>query len=148
VRVSDIVLVRPGEAHSDRRVVTQGSSHVDRSMVTGEPARLQEGRARRLRATVSNQRLFVSRHPRQRRYDARRHHPRSRAGAGAKRCRFRRWSIRVTAVFVPLFSPSRLTFVVWMLIGPERASHALVNAVAVLIIACPAPWGSRRRRRS
>ena len=50
---------------------------------------------------------------------------------------------RVTAVFVPaVFAVAALTFLVWMLIGPEpRLTYALVNAVAVLIIACPCAMG-------
>ena len=50
---------------------------------------------------------------------------------------------RVTAVFVPaIFAVATLTFLVWLLVGPEpRLTHALVSAVAVLIIACPCAMG-------
>jgi len=127
VRVGDIVLVRPGERIPTDGVVTQGASHVDESMVTGEPTPVAKRPGAAVTgATVNGSGAFSFRA--------------TRVGADTTLAGIIRM---VAAVFVPaVFAVAALTFVIWMLIGPEpRLTYALVNAVAVLIIACPCAMG-------
>jgi heavy metal translocating P-type ATPase len=144
VRAGDIVLVRPGERIPTDGVVMRGASHVDESMITGEPAPVAKTAGSAVTgATVNTTGAFAFRA--------------TRVGAdtflagvirmveqaqGAK-LPIQALVDRVTGVFVPIvFAVAAATFVVWMLIGPEpRLSFALVNAVSVLIIACPCAMG-------
>ncbi|MGJ0394408.1 MAG: heavy metal translocating P-type ATPase [Methylocystis sp.] len=144
VRVGDIVLVRPGERIPADGVVTAGSSYVDESMVTGESAPVAKTSGANVTGATVNGAGALS-------FRA------TRVGAdttlagiirmveqaqGAK-LPIQAMVDRVTAVFVPaIFAIATLTFIVWMLIGPEpRLTYALVSAVAVLIIACPCAMG-------
>ncbi len=144
VRVGDVVLVRPGERIPTDGVVQRGSSHVDESMITGEPAPVAKAEGAAVTGgTVNGAGAFA--------FEA------TRVGAdtflagvirmveqaqGAK-LPIQGLVDRVTAVFVPVvFAIAAATFFVWMLVGPEpRISFALVNAVAVLIVACPCAMG-------
>ena len=144
VRVGDLVLVRPGEQIPTDGVVTHGASYVDESMITGEPAPVAKsaGSPSHRRDRQHQRRLYVARDPHRRRYDARRHHPHGRAGAGRQtadsgdgRSRHRR--LRPGRLCRRDADVHRL-----VAIGPEpRLTYALVNAVAVLIIACPCAMG-------
>ena len=144
VRVGDIVLVRPGEKIPTDGVVTQGASYIDESMITGEPAPVaKQAGAQVTGATVNTTGAFAFRA--------------THVGAdtflagvirmveqaqGAK-LPIQQLVDRVTGVFVPVVLViAALTFTVWMIFGPEpRLTYALVNAVAVLIIACPCAMG-------
>ena len=144
VHVGDIVLVRPGEKIPTDGVVTRGESYVDESMITGEPAPVKKSEGATVTgATVNTTGAFAFRA--------------TRVGAdtflagvirmveqaqGAK-LPIQALVDRVTGVFVPVvLGVALLTFAVWMLIGPEpRLTFALVNAVSVLIIACPCAMG-------
>ncbi len=145
VRVGDIVLVRPGEKIPTDGVVTQGASHVDESMITGEPAPVakQAGAASHRR---DGERLPAP-SPFARRVSAPTLlSPASSAWSSRRRapsCRSRRSSIASPPCSCRRCSAiAALTFTVWMSIGPEpRLTYALVNAVAVLIIACPCAMG-------
>ena len=139
------MLVRPGEKIPTDGVVTRGSSYVDESMITGEPAPVAKSEGAAVTgATVNTTGAFAFRATRVGADTTfGRHHPHGRAGAGRETCRFRRWSIASRASSCrSIWASPLLTFVVWMLIGPEpRLTFALVNAVAVLIIACPCAMG-------
>ncbi len=144
VRVGDVVLVRPGERIPTDGVVLRGDSHVDESMISGEPAPVAKTAGSPVTgATINGTGAFA--------FEA------TRVGAdtflagvirmveeaqGAKLPIQARVD-RVTAVFVPVvFAIAAATFCVWMVVGPEpRISFALVNAVAVLIVACPCAMG-------
>jgi len=144
VAVGDIVLVRPGERIPTDGVVTSGASYVDESMITGEPAPVSKTTGSAVTgATVNTTGAFAFRA--------------TRVGAdtflasvirmveqaqGAK-LPIQALVDRITGVFVPVvLGVALLTFAIWMLIGPEpRLTYALVNAVSVLIIACPCAMG-------
>ena len=144
VSVGDIVLVRPGEKIPTDGVVMRGESYVDELMITGEPAPVKKSEGAAVTgATVNTTGAFAFRA--------------TRVGAdtflagvirmveqaqGAK-LPIQALVDRVTGVFVPVvLGVALLTFAVWMLIGPEpRLTFALVNAVSVLIIACPCAMG-------
>lgn len=144
VHVGDIVLVRPGERIPTDGVVTAGSSHVDESMVTGEPAPVAKAAGAAVTgATVNGSGAFSFRATRVGADTTLAGIIRMVEQAQGAKLPIQAMVDRVTAVFVPaIFAIAALTFVVWMLIGPEpRLTYALVAAVAVLIIACPCAMG-------
>ncbi|WP_424361190.1 heavy metal translocating P-type ATPase [Methylocystis parvus] len=144
VHVGDIVLVRPGERIPTDGVVTSGSSYVDESMVTGEPAPVAKAAGANVTgATVNGSGAFSFRATRVGADTTLAGIIRMVEQAQGAKLPIQAMVDRVTAVFVPaVFGVAALTFVVWMLIGPEpRLTYALVSAVAVLIIACPCAMG-------
>jgi P-type Cu+ transporter len=144
IQVGDRLRVRPGEKVPVDGVVVEGRSSVDESMLTGEPIPVEkEPGAKVIGATVNGTGALVMRA--------------ERVGAGtllsqivklvaeAQRSRapIQRLADQVSSYFVPaVISVAVISFVVWLLIGPEpRLGYALVNGIAVLIIACPCALG-------
>ncbi|GAO73995.1 heavy metal translocating P-type ATPase [Meiothermus ruber H328] len=150
VLVGDLVQVRPGEKIPVDGVVVAGQSYVDESMITGEPLPVYKtegapvvggtlnqnggggggpsGLRRWARAPCWPRLSGWSKTPR----------PPSRGGGGGGGL-----ADRVVAVFVPIvLAIAALTAGVWLVLGGENAlTYALVNTVAVLIIACPCAMG-------
>jgi Cu+-exporting ATPase len=142
--VGDRVRVRPGEKIPvDGRVVS-GSSSVDESMLTGEPLPVEKRPGDRVVGATVNQTgtLII---------EAERLGSQSLlsqivalvAQAQRSRAPLQRLADRVSAWFVPsVIAIAVVTFVVWSIAGPDpRLAYAIVNAVAVLIIACPCALG-------
>jgi Cu+-exporting ATPase len=144
VQVGERLRVRPGEKIPVDGVVVEGRSHVDESMVTGEALPVEkEAGARVVGATLNGGGTLVIRAEK---VGAETLLARIVAMVGqAQRTRapIQRLADAVSAVFVPVvIASAALSFVLWSLVGPEpRLGHALVNAVAVLIIACPCALG-------
>jgi Cu+-exporting ATPase len=142
--VTDRVRVRPGEKIPvDGRVVS-GHSSVDESMLTGEPLPVEKGAGDRVvGATVNQTGTLV--------IEAERVGAESLLSqivaivseAQRSRAPLQRLADRVSAWFVPaVIVIAAVTFVAWFFVGPEpRFAYAIVNAVAVLIIACPCALG-------
>ncbi len=144
LRKGDVVLVRPGEKIAVDGVVLEGESYVDESMITGEPVPVRKTNGSEVvGGTINKTGAFTLRA--------------TKVGAdtvlaqiihmveqaqGAK-LPIQALVDRVTAWFVPLvMAIALLTFLVWLIFGPEPAlTFALVNGVAVLIIACPCAMG-------
>jgi len=144
VRAGDIVLVRPGEKIPTDGVVTQGASYVDESMITGEPAPVAKGVGAPVTgATVNTTGAFSFRATRVGADTTLAGIIRMVEQAQGAKLPIQAMVDRVTAVFVPVvLAIAALTFAVWMVVGPEpRLTYALVNAVAVLIIARPCAMG-------
>ncbi|PPD43199.1 MAG: copper-translocating P-type ATPase [Methylocystis sp.] len=144
VKAGDIVLVRPGERIPTDGVVTSGNSYVDESMVTGEPAPVAKTIGAAVTgATVNGVGAFSFRATRVGSDTTLAGIIRMVEQAQGAKLPIQAMVDRVTAVFVPaVFAVAAATFVIWMLVGPEpRLTYALVNAVAVLIIACPCAMG-------
>ncbi|MFN7142482.1 MAG: heavy metal translocating P-type ATPase, partial [Myxococcota bacterium] len=136
--------VRPGEKVPVDGTVLEGESHVDESMVTGEPVPVSKGPGDRvIGATVNTAGGFLMRAERVGRDTLLARIVRMVGEAQRSRAPIQRLADTVSAWFVPaVMIVAVLTFVVWMLVGPEpRFSYALLNAVAVLIIACPCALG-------
>ena len=144
VRAGDRLRVRPGERVPVDGVVVDGASIVDESMVTGEPIPVEKTAGAQVTGgTVNGTGTFLM--------DA------QRVGADtllaqivrmvneAQRSRapIQGLADTVSGWFVPtVIAVAVITFIVWSIAGPEpRLAHALVNAVAVLIIACPCALG-------
>jgi Cu+-exporting ATPase len=144
VKPGDRLRVRPGEKVPVDGVVVEGSSSVDESMLTGEPIPVEKVPGSRVTgATVNATGSFVMRAERVGSDTLLAHIVRMVSEAQRSRAPIQRLVDRVSAVFVPaVVAVAVLTFIAWALLGPEpRMAHALVNAVAVLIIACPCALG-------
>jgi Cu+-exporting ATPase len=144
VRVGDRIRVRPGEKVPVDGVVLEGKSWVDESMVTGEPIPVEKGPDDRVvGGTVNGTGSFVMRAERVGAETMLAQIVKMVGEAQRTRAPIQRLADVVAAYFVPLvILVSLVTFVAWSLFGPQpRLAYALVNAVAVLIIACPCALG-------
>jgi Cu+-exporting ATPase len=144
VDAGDTLRVRPGEKIPVDGGVTEGTSSVDESLVTGEPIPVEKSTgARVVGGTVNGIGTFVMRAERVGSDTLLAQIVRMVSEAQRSRAPVQKLADRVSAFFVPaVVLAAILTFVVWGLFGPEpRMAHALLNAVAVLIIACPCALG-------
>lgn len=144
VTVGDVVLVRPGEKIPVDGLVVEGASYVDESMITGEPVPVSKGEgAAVVGGTINKTGGFSFRV--------------TKVGANTvlaqiihlvqeaqgSKLPIQTLVDKVTMWFVPaVMAAATLTFLIWLIFGPSPAlTFALVNAVAVLIIACPCAMG-------
>jgi len=144
VQPGDRLRVRPGERVPVDGVVTEGGSAVDEAMITGEPIPVSKGPGDRVTgATVNGTGSFVMRAERVGKDTVLARIVQLVGEAQRSRAPIQRLADQVSAWFVPAVVLTAVaTFVVWASVGPEpRLAHALVNAVAVLIIACPCALG-------
>jgi Cu+-exporting ATPase len=144
VRVGDSLRVRPGEKVPVDGTVVEGRSAVDESMVTGESIPIEKGPGDRvIGATVNGTGALVMRAERVGSETLLAQIVRMVAEAQRSRAPIQKLADRVAAVFVPaVVAIAVLTFAIWAIRGPEpRMAYAIVNAVAVLIIACPCALG-------
>jgi len=144
VKVGDRLRVRPGEKIPVDGVVLDGSSVVDESMITGESVPVEKTAASRvIGATVNGNGSLVMRAERVGSETMLAQIVQLVSQAQRTRAPIQRLADRVAGWFVPaVIAIAVVTFVVWVSFGPEpRFAHAIVNAVAVLIIACPCALG-------
>ena len=144
VRVGDLLSIRPGGKIPVDGTIVGGESTVDESMVTGEPLPVQKKTGDRVTAgTLNHVGAFTMRAEKVGRDTLLAHIVQMVAAAQRSRAPIQRLADRVAAYFVPaVIAISLITFLLWAWLGPEpRIAHALVNAVAVLIIACPCALG-------
>jgi P-type Cu+ transporter len=136
--------VRPGEKVPVDGIVLEGHSAVDESMITGEPLPVEKSREDKVTgATVNTTGTFVMRAERVGSDTLLAQIVQMVAEAQRSRAPIQALADTVSGWFVPaVIGIAALTFIVWSIIGPPPAmSFALVNAVAVLIIACPCALG-------
>ena len=144
VAVGDVLRVRPGEKVPVDGVVTEGRSSVDESMISGEPVPVEKLVGAKLTgATVNGTGSLLMRTERVGRDTMLAQIVRMVADAQRSRAPIQKLADTVSGWFVPaVVLIAVVTFVVWSLVGPEpRLSHALVNGIAVLIVACPCALG-------
>jgi Cu+-exporting ATPase len=144
VIVGDRLRVRPGERIPVDGAVLEGTSGVDESMITGESIPVSKGPGGRvIGATVNGTGSLVMRAERVGSETLLVQIVRMVSQAQRSRAPIQRLADRVAGWFVPaVIAIAILTFAAWSIFGPEpRLAHALVNAVAVLIIACPCALG-------
>ena len=144
IRAGDLLRVRPGEKVPVDGVVVEGTSAVDESMVTGEPIPVEKTAGGRvIGGTVNGTGGFVMRAERVGRETLLAQIVQMVSDAQRSRAPIQRLADLVAAWFVPaVVLVAVVSAVVWALAGPEpRAAYAIVNAVAVLIIACPCALG-------
>ncbi len=144
VHPGDRLRVRPGEKVPVDGVVLEGSSWVDESMITGEPIPVEKTPGSRVTGgTINGTGSFVMRAERVGADTLLSQIVRMVAEAQRSRAPIQRLADLVSSWFVPaVVLVATLTAIVWGFFGPEpRFSYALVNAVSVLIIACPCALG-------
>ncbi len=144
VAVGDTIRVRPGEKVPVDGVVIDGRSAVDESMVTGEPIPVEkETGARVTGGTINGTGSLTMRAERVGADTLLAQIVRMVSEAQRSRAPIQRLADRVAEFFVPAVVLTAVAaFVAWAMWGPEpRLAHALVSAVAVLIIACPCALG-------
>ena len=144
VQVGDRLRIRPGEKIPVDGVVLEGTSAVDESMVTGESIPVEKHPGAKLTGgTVNGTGALVMRAERVGRDTLLAQIVRMVSDAQRSRAPIQKLADVVSGYFVPaVILVSVVSFVTWMLVGPEpRLAHALVTAVAVLIIACPCALG-------
>ena len=144
VLVGDLISVRPGEKIPVDGEVTSGSSYVDESMISGEPVPVQKTvGAAVVGGTINQTGAFQFRATKVGADTALAQIIRLVESAQGSKPPIQGLADQVVAVFVPVvLGIAALTFLAWTLFGgPQALSYALVNTVAVLIIACPCAMG-------
>ncbi|MEP7027341.1 MAG: copper-translocating P-type ATPase, partial [Candidatus Eisenbacteria bacterium] len=144
VQVGDRLRVRPGEKVPVDGVVIEGRSAVDEALVTGEPIPAEkEPGSKVVGATVNGTGSLVMEAEKVGADTLLARIVQMVASAQRSRAPIQRLVDRVAAFFVPaVVLIAVITFVVWALLGPEpRMAYAIINAVSVLIIACPCALG-------
>jgi Cu+-exporting ATPase len=144
VVVGDLLRIRPGEKIPVDGVVTEGQSSVDESMVSGEPIPVEKtAGAMVVGGTINGTGSLVMRAERVGQATLLAQIVKMVSEAQRTRAPIQRLADKVAAYFVPaVVAAAVIAFLVWAVAGPQpRYAHALVNAVAVLIIACPCALG-------
>ncbi len=144
VRSGDIVEVRPGDRVPVDGEVIEGRSYVDESMITGEPVPVaKEAGTEVVGGTINKTGAFSFRATKVGADTVLAQIIRMVEEAQGSKLPIQALVDKVTAWFVPaVMAAAALTFLVWLIFGPSPAlTFALVNAVAVLIIACPCAMG-------
>ncbi|MDE3109734.1 MAG: copper-translocating P-type ATPase, partial [Acidobacteriota bacterium] len=144
VKPGDRLRVRPGEKVPVDGVVLEGSSSVDESMISGEPIPVEKQKdARVIGATVNGTGSLVMRAERVGSETLLAQIVHMVSEAQRSRAPIQKLADIVAGYFVPMVvGIAVVTFIIWGLWGPNpRMAHALINAVAVLIIACPCALG-------
>ena len=144
VAIGDLLRIRPGEKVPVDGVVEEGNSSVDESMVTGEPIPNEKAAgAKVVGGTINGTGTLLMRAERVGSATLLAQIVKMVSEAQRTRAPIQRLADRVSGIFVPaVLTVAVITFVWWAVLGPQpRYAHALVNAVAVLIIACPCALG-------
>jgi Cu+-exporting ATPase len=144
VQVGDLLRVRPGEKVPVDGEVVEGRSSVDESMITGEPIPVEKTSGAAVTGgTLNGTGGFTMRADKVGSDTLLARIVQLVGEAQRSRAPIQALADRVAGIFVPaVLAAAALTFVLWWLLGPEpKLAHALINAVAVLIIACPCALG-------
>jgi Cu+-exporting ATPase len=144
VRSGDRLRVRPGEKVPVDGTVVEGTSAVDESMISGEPIPVEKVPGDRVvGATINGTGSLVMRAERVGAETLLARIVQMVSEAQRSRAPIQKLADQVAGYFVPaVVGIALVTFIVWALVGPDpKMAHALINAVAVLIIACPCALG-------
>ncbi len=142
--IDDLLRVKPGEKIPVDGVMVEGESTVDESMITGEPIPVNKAKGDKVSSgTINGNQTFIMRA--------------EKVGAdtllaqiidmvnkaGRSRAPIQNLADRISTYFVPaVVVTAVITFIIWVVFGPEpKYVYAFVNAIAVLIIACPCALG-------
>ncbi len=144
IQKGDLLRVRPGEKLPVDGVIVEGQSNIDESMITGEPMPVSKGVDDEVvGATVNQTGSFLMRAERIESETLLAQIVQMVAEAQRTRAPIQKLADTVSNYFVPtVISIAGVTFIIWSIVGPPPAmAYALVNAVSVLIIACPCALG-------
>jgi heavy metal translocating P-type ATPase len=144
IKVGDLLRVKPGEKIPVDGSITDGGSTIDESMITGEPVPVEKSEGEKVSSgTINGKKSFVMKAEKvgadtllSQIIDMVNNASRSRAP-------IQNLADKISGYFVPVvIGISILTFIIWMIWGPDpKLVYAFVNAIAVLIIACPCALG-------
>ena len=144
IQKSDVVRVRPGEKVPVDGIITEGRSNIDESMITGEPMPVSKGSGENVvGGTVNQTGSFVMRAERIGSETLLAQIVQMVAKAQRSQAPIQKLADTVSGYFVPaVIGIALITFIIWSIVGPAPGmAYALVNAVSVLIIACPCALG-------
>lgn len=143
IHIGDHVSVRPGERIPVDGEVSRGTSAVDESMLTGEPEKVEKKEGDRVAAgTINGNGSLTVRATGVGSDTEIARIIRGVRDAQGSKAPVQRIVDKVSAVFVPaVFGAALLTFIIWLCIGPQYITQAMVCAVSVLVIACPCALG-------
>src|SRR5437867_7382553 len=144
IQKGDVLRVRPGEKVPIDGVITEGASNIDESMLTGEPLQGSNGPGDKvIGATINQTGSFLMRAERIGSETLLAQIVQMVAEAQRSQAPIQKLADTVSGYFVPaVIGIAVITFVVWSIVGPApQMAYALVNAVSVLIIACPCALG-------
>lgn len=144
VKLGDILRVKPGEKIPVDGIVTEGSSFVDESMISGEPVPIEKKAKDNVTGSTINQTgSFLMEAQRVGSETLLARIVQMVSEAQRSKAPIQKLADTISGYFVPIVVlVAIITFIIWASIGPEpRFVFALVNAVAVLIIACPCALG-------
>ena len=144
VKVGDSLRVVPGDRVPVDGVVLDGHSSVEESMITGEPLPVEKNAGDKVTGgTINGPGSFIMRAERVGGDTLLGQIVNMAAEAQRSRAPIQGLADKIAGIFVPVvLAVSLLTFIVWMWLGPEpKLAYAIVNAVAVLIVACPCALG-------
>ena len=144
VKKGDKLRVRPGEKIPVDGIIIEGTTNVDESMITGEPVPVKKGPGDKVvGATVNGTGSIIMEAEKVGAETLLAQIVNMVAEAQRSRAPIQNLADKVAGYFVPaVITISLISFVVWMLVGPDpRLAHAIIAAVSVLIIACPCALG-------
>ena len=144
IQKGDVLRVRPGEKIPIDGLITEGESNIDESMITGEPMPVSKGPDDKvIGATLNQTGSFLMRAEKVGSETLLAQIVRMVAEAQRTRAPIQKLADTVSGYFVPVvIAIALITFLIWSIIGPAPAmAYGLVNAVSVLIIACPCALG-------
>ncbi|TWD57710.1 Cu+-exporting ATPase [Agrobacterium vitis] len=144
VKVGDVIDIRPGEKIPVDGTLIEGQSYVDESMITGEPVPVEKVKGGKVTGgTINKNGAFRFKAEKVGADTVLAQIIRMVESAQGSKLPIQGMVDGITAWFVPaVIAAAVVTFILWMLLGPSPSlSYALVNAVAVLIIACPCAMG-------
>jgi Cu+-exporting ATPase len=144
IQKGDVLRVRPGEKIPIDGVIVDGKSNIDESMITGEPMPVSKRAGEKvIGATVNQTGSFLMRAERIGSETVLAQIVQMVADAQRSRAPIQKLADTVSGYFVPgVIGVAIITFIVWSIVGPAPSmAYALVNAVSVLIIACPCALG-------
>lgn len=145
IKVGDFLRVKPGEKIPVDGKITEGNSTIDESMITGEPVAIEKKENESVTSgTINGNQSFVMQAEKVGDETLLSHIIKMVNEASRSKAPIQKLTDKVAKIFVPtVIAIAVLTFILWEIFGPEgkKTIFALVNAVAVLIVACPCALG-------
>ncbi|MDD3287055.1 MAG: heavy metal translocating P-type ATPase [Bacteroidales bacterium] len=144
IKVGDLIRIKPGDKIAVDGVIKEGNSSVDESMITGEAMPVDKNVGDRVSCgTINGNRSFVMEAQKVGADTLLSQIIRMVNEAASSKAPIQKITDKVSKYFVPIIvGVSLITFIIWAILGPEpRLVYAFVNAIAVLIIACPCALG-------
>jgi len=144
IEVGDILRVKPGDKIPVDGVIEKGNSSIDESMITGEPIPVDKAEGDKITSgTINGNKSFTMKAERVGNETLLAQIIKMVNDASRSQAPIQKLADRISGYFVPIVVLiSIITFAVWAIYGPEPSyAYALINAIAVLIIACPCALG-------